>query len=227
MNIALVGDYQESVPAHKAIPLALQMAADQLSASVEFTWVDSTDVSQDSLSAYSGLWCVPASPYENTENVLQAINYARENDMPFLGTCGGYQHAALEFARNALAYREADNAEINPEASMPLISGLSCKLYDEQASINLLEDSFVASLYGTTTISEEYFCGYGVNRDYLTLFDNTDMKFSGFDEEGDPRALEITRNRFFVGTAFQPERSAFKNIAHPVIIAFLKSTITS
>jgi len=144
--------------------------------------------------------------------------------VPFLGTCGGYQHAALEFARYELNYSEAENAEINPQTTMPLISGLACKLYDEEARINLAKNSKIAQIYGSTSISEEYFCGYGVNREYLHLFNETELDFTGFDEEGDPRSLEIRDRTFFIGTAFQPERSALKGDTHPLICAFLQAS---
>ena len=224
MRVGLIGDYDVSVTAHKAIPLALELASKKISRSVEFQWLNTDYFKLSSLSEFDALWCVPASPYKNTDKVLRAIRFARENNVPFLGTCGGYQHAALEFAQNVLGYREAENLEINPEASMPLISGLACKLYDQKAQINLIEGSSIAAIYGTTKISEEYFCGYGVNREYLHIFESSDMCFTGFDEDGDPRSLEISKNRFFVGTAFQPERSAFEGLAHPLICEYLNAT---
>lgn len=224
MRVGLIGDYDVSVTAHKAIPLALELASKKISRSVEFQWLNTDSFKLSSLSEFDALWCVPASPYKNTDKVLRAIRFARENNVPFLGTCGGYQHAALEFAQNVLGYREAENLEINPEASMPLISGLACKLYDQKAQINLIEGSSIAAIYGTTKISEEYFCGYGVNREYLHIFESSDMCFTGFDEDGDPRSLEISKNRFFVGTAFQPERSAFEGLAHPLICEYLNAT---
>jgi len=106
---------------------------------------------------------------------------------------------------------------------MPLISSLACKLYDECARIKLTENSKIAEIYGEHTISEEYYCGYGVNLEYLHIFDGTEMYFSGFDEDGDPRSLEITTNQFFIGTAFQPERSAFSGKSHPLICAYLSA----
>jgi len=223
MKIGLVGDYQESVTAHRAIPKALKLAADAISVSVQFDWLHSTELPEVSLSDYSALWCVPASPYEDNDNVLRTIKYAREKDVPFLGTCGGYQYAALEFARNALGYSEAENTEIQPETTMPLISSLSCKLYDESAGISLVSRSKIFEIYGESNISEEYFCGYGVNREYLHIFDGTDMCFSGFDEDNDPRCLEIGVNEYFIGTAFQPERSALNGVAHPLICAYLSA----
>ena len=225
MNIGLIGDYQESVTAHQAIPLALELSAKELRVPINFNWLHSEALDVDLLDDYAALWCVPASPYENTDNVLSAIQFARTNNVPFLGTCGGYQHAALEFARNVLGYSDAENAEINPLASMPLISGLSCKLYDEEAGIRLVKGSKISNIYGKENISEEYFCGFGVNREYLPLFAASDMTFSGFDADGDPRALEIPNNTFFIGTAFQPERSALKGLVHPLIVAFVASGV--
>lgn len=226
MKIGLIGDFDKDVPAHKAIPMALQLAAESLGVTVEYQWVHSTDIEVVSLQEFAALWCVPASPYEDTENVLLAIKHAREQDIPFLGTCGGFQHAALEFVRNVLGYAEAENSEINPDASMPVVSALACKLYDVNGVIELKEKSEIALAYGRLDISEEYFCGYGVNRDYLHLFENTDLSFTGYDEDGDPRALEIEKNRFFIGTAFQPERSAFSGAVHPLISNYLQAVLT-
>lgn len=223
MKVGLIGDFDSTVTAHKAIPIALELASKEISSTVEYQWLNSSTFKQDSLPEFDALWCVPASPYKNTNNVLLAIQFARENDIPYLGTCGGYQHAALEFAQNVLGYSDAGNVETNPDTSMPLISGLTCKLYDQKAQVDLIRESGIAAIYGTTTISEEYFCGYGVNREYLPIFNKTDMHFTGFDEDGDPRSLEVPNKRFFIGTAFQPERTAFEGISHPLICAFLNA----
>jgi len=220
MKIALIGDYNEEVPAHRAIPLSFELAN---SANINYEWIHTDQIDISQLSLYSGFWCVPASPYVNMENVLDVIKYARTNDIPFLGTCGGYQHAALEYARNALGYKEADNAEVNTDAEMPLISALACKLYETKNSVNLVLGSFIQSIYSDSQVNEEYFCGYGVNAKYLSIFEESDLSFSGFDKAGDPRALEIKNHKFFVGTAFQPERLAFSGQVHLLIHAFLKA----
>ena len=227
MKIGLIGDYQESVTAHRAIPKALELAATELGVSVEFDWLQTTELRGISLSDYVGLWCIPASPYQDNESVLHAIKFAREKDVPFLGTCGGYQYAALEFAQTVLGYSEAGNTEVQTDTTMPLISNLVCKLYDESAGIKLIENSKISRIYGKNTISEEYYCGYGVNSEYLQIFDGSEMFFSGFDEDGDPRCLEIITNKFFIGTAFQPERSAFSGISHPLICAYISAAINA
>lgn len=222
-RIALVGDFKLDVTAHQAIPKALQLAADQLSIDVRPVWVHTEDVGTSDLASYDGIWCVPASPYASMDGALQAIRYARENGVPFLGTCGGYQHAALEYARNVLGEPSAGNAEVDANTSMPLISALVCKLVEKSGRIRFLGDSKVAEIYAVTEVDEEYHCSFGVNRDYLPLFEHSALQFTGFDLDGDPRVLEIREHPFFMGTAFQPERSALLGENHALITAFVQA----
>ncbi|NUA44591.1 CTP synthase [Dickeya solani] len=88
-RIALIGDYTPAVTAHQAIPPALDLAAHQLGLTVQYHWIDSERLSPASqLDAFDAVWCVPASPYRHDDNILQAIRFARETHIPFLGTCG-------------------------------------------------------------------------------------------------------------------------------------------
>lgn len=223
MRIGLVGDYNPDVTAHRAIPAAVEIASTDLGCPASISWVYSQEIPNVELREFSGFWCIPASPYREKGNVLDVIAFARRNNIPFLGTCGGYQHAALEFARNELGYVGADNSEENPETRMPLISALTCRLRNEAAKIILNRDSKLFQIYGGDVVSETYNCGFGVNPDYLDIFCGSDMQFTGFDVDGDPRALELKCNNFFVGTAFQPERSAFLGKPHPIIKSFLRA----
>jgi CTP synthase (UTP-ammonia lyase) len=220
LNIALVGDYDPQVLAHQAIPKALKLNTSQ---QIEYQWIHSSEVDLKDLSQFEGIWCVPKSPYENMDNVLSAIRFAREHKKPFLGTCAGYQHAALEFARNVLGYEQAGNAEVNLETPMPLISALVCRLNNEQKGIALKEGCKIRHLYEQSEITEEFNCGFGVNPKYLSLFAENDLLFSSVDHHGDPKSLELQSHPFFIGTAFQPERSALHNKQHPIIKAFLNA----
>ena len=78
MKIGLIGDLNENVSAHKAIPVALKLAAQRLDITVEHQWIHSKEIEISQLKEFTALWCVPASPYEHTDNVLLAIKYARE-----------------------------------------------------------------------------------------------------------------------------------------------------
>ena len=96
LRIGLIGDHDESVTAHRAIPVALRLAGDQLGRTVEFDWL-ATDAMPDAqgLASFDALWCVPASPYRDMDAALRAIRFAREQRRPFLGTCGGFQHSVI------------------------------------------------------------------------------------------------------------------------------------
>jgi len=223
LSIALIGDYNEEITAHKAIPLSIDLASKSLGFDSTIKWISTPDCQTQDLKEFDAIWCVPASPYESMTGALNAIQYARESKTPFLGTCGGYQHAVLEFTRNVLGYENADNAEVNPDTNMPLISALSCKLIEKTDAINICPNSKVSEIHQSENIEEEYQCSFGVNSKYLLIYKNTDLRFTGFDENKEPRVFEIENHPFFVGTAYQPERSAFKNKTHPMIVSFLKA----
>jgi CTP synthase (UTP-ammonia lyase) len=108
---------------------------------------------------------------------------------------------------------------------MPVIAPLACKLYDQAEAINIEHDSRAGDIYQTEKVMEEYHCGFGVNLDFVNIFGNSNLRFSGHDDNGDPRICEITAHRFFIGTAFQPERSALKQTVHPLITAFLAAAL--
>ncbi len=226
IRIALLGDFDAAITAHQAIPLALALAANKLMLKIDFDWIDSDRLDLALLRNYHALWCVPNSPYRDRDAVLTAITYARENNLAYLGTCAGFQHAALEFARSALGYADADSLEDNPDTTMPLLAPMLCRLSDESDAINLTGGSIAHSIYQQERIVEEYNCGFSLNTEYLSLFNNSAMRFSGFDDAGGPRILEIPAQRFFLASAFQPERSAFREESHPLITAFVQAART-
>jgi CTP synthase (UTP-ammonia lyase) len=204
INILLVGDYDQAVVAHQAIPRAIDLAAQTLVTEVEQTWIRT---------------------YENPEMVIAAIRFVRENDIPFLGTCAGYQHAVIEYARNVLGFDSAASLEDDPDTPIPVIAPLACKLYDQAEAINIEQGSRAGDIYQAERVLEEYHCGFGVNPDFVQVFENSRLRFSGHDDNGDPRVCEIPGHRFFIGTAYQPERSALKQTVHPMITAFLMAAL--
>lgn len=216
-SIALIGDRDDSVTAHRAIPQALALEDPAL----QLQWLPTPAVHDTDLGQFNGLWCVPASPYVDTAGALCAIRYARESGTPFFGSCGGYQYAALEFARHVLGLHDADNTETHPDTPTPLINSLSCALIDTQSIIALSPGSRIAQMAGAEQLTETYRCAYGVNRDYLASFDGSDLEFCGFDQDGDPRVFLHRTHPFFLGTAFQSERAALSGHRHPLVKAFV------
>jgi CTP synthase (UTP-ammonia lyase) len=222
VQIGLIGDYSEQVVAHVAIPQALRLAGQAAGCEISTLWfpTQSLDCHAD-LSALDGLWCVPGSPYENMNGALEAIRFAREMNVPFLGTCGGFQHAVIEYARNVLGKKEADHAESNPGASLPLISPLSCSLADETGRIRIKPGSRAAMFYGHAETEEAYNCNYGVNPRFQSLLEGSSLQVTGWDQNHEVRIVELNQHPFFIATLFQPERSALKGVPHPLIVGFV------
>jgi CTP synthase (UTP-ammonia lyase) len=231
IRVGLIGDYNPDVPAHRAIPPALTLAARLNGVPVvEPAWLSTLALATEAdqkLVRFAGLWCVPASPYASMEGALTAIRYARQNGVPFLGTCGGFQHALLEYARNVLGLTEADHAESNPASSLPLIARLACSLVEQEDRILLAEGSRIRHIYGRAEIKEPYRCSFGLNPRYEAALDDARLRFTGRDVGGEVRVFELVEHPFFIGTLFQPERSALRGDAHPLISAYVQALLRS
>ena len=221
LHLALIGEYHPAVTAHQAIPVALQQAADRLGLTVHLQWLDTDNL--PSLHGFDGFWCVPASPYRDTDGALQAIRFAREQRRPFLGTCGGFQHAVLEYARHVLGWADAQHGELNPEAKRAVIAPLSCALVEATDRVRLAPYTRIAEAYGTLDLEEGYRCRYGVNREFLDALLEGDLIACGHDSAGDLRAVELLDHPFFVATLFQPERAALNGITPPLAMALLNA----
>jgi CTP synthase len=225
--LALVGDYSPAITAHRAMPTALEIASAAAGARVEWRWVHTREIHEGArtLNDCAGVWAVPASPYANMAGALEAIRWARETGRPFLGTCGGFQHALIEFARNVAGLPAADHAESNQHAETRIVTPLSCSLVEKTSRIDLVSGSQVRAAYGREQTTEEYRCHYGLNPEYRQRLEQAGLRFSGFDENGEARALELPSHPFFVGTLFQPERSALRGEMHPLVCAFVRAML--
>jgi CTP synthase (UTP-ammonia lyase) len=224
-RIALIGDYRPEVVAHGAIPRALARAAKNTGVELAWDWIG-TDTITDAakqLQAYRGIWCVPASPYRSMAGALAAIRFARETRRPFLGTCGGFQHALIEFARDVVAIDGADHAETNAAATDLVVTPLACSLVGEHGDITFTPGSQLDRIFAGQVAHEGYHCNYGPNPAYRARFELAGLRFTGFDTEGQIRAIELPGHPFFIGTLFQPERSALEDRRHPLIEAFVRA----
>src|SRR5688572_3824271 len=224
-RIALVGDFSEDVVAHRAIPQALAFARRHAGVAVEWDWIDTASLTDAprQLVNHAGIWCVPGSPYRNMDGVLATIRCSRETQRPFLGTCGGFQHALIEFARNVLGVTAAEHAETAPEAADLVVTPLACSLVGQQGDIAFTPGSQLDRIFGGEVAREGYHCNYGPNSAYRSRFEAAGLHFTGFDREGQVRACELTGHPFFVGTLFQPERHAIRGANHPLVEAFVRA----
>lgn len=224
IRIALVGDYNAAVKAHQAIPKALTLACDAAGYACEWEWLHTEallDDPSEQLVQFNGIWCVPASPYANTRGALSAIRFARQTGRPFLGTCGGYQHALLEYAEAVWGVAQPAHAELDPDAVDPVIAPLICSLVEQSGEIRFEPHSKLAAIYGVPNAIEEYHCRYGLSPGFSGRLLAGPLKASGRDAAGDVRAVELQGHPFFVATLFQPERSALTEHRHPLVRAFV------
>jgi CTP synthase (UTP-ammonia lyase) len=224
-SIALVGDYSPNVLAHQAIPHALKLACLATGRQVSWHWIPTSDIRDVALelARYDAVWLVPASPYANMPGALATVRWTRETNRPFLGTCGGFQHALIEFARNVAGLTAADHAESNKHADTLVVTPLSCSLVEITGAIRFAPSSQLRSAYGSDEANEGYHCNYGFNIEHRTRLEQAGLRFSGFDEAGEVRAFELPSHPFFFGTLFQPERSALRGEVHPLISAFVRA----
>lgn len=227
LRIGLIGDRDEEVAAHHAIPLALGLAAAALAVDVDVAWIATDAVgSARDLAHLDGLWCVPGSPYRTMDGALAAIRYAREENVPFMGTCGGFQHVVVEYARNVLGWSDADHAESSPDSPRAVVVPLSCALVEVRDGVHLVEGSRIREAYGADRIDEAYHCRFGLSRDFRDAIADGPLRVTGVDDQGDARAIELDVHRFFVATLFQHERVALVGACPPLARAFVDAIAT-
>ena len=225
-RIALVGDFDPGVTAHRAIVQCFAMGAESAACELQPVWVPTQSIvpgDREALKSFSGIWCVPASPYRHIEGALWAIQFAREGDEPFLGTCGGFQHALLEYARNVLGLVDARHAETDPDAALPLLTRLECSLVEAAQMIRVAGDGPFRDAYGADSGMEKYRCRYGLNPKFEHLFKAGPMEIAARSVEGEPRGFALRGHRFYLGTLFQPERRALEGELHPLVKAFFRA----
>ena len=227
-NVALIGDFNGQVKAHHAIPQAFELVSRETGASIGYRWVGTEELEQNLravLQEFHSVWCVPGSPYASFLGALNGIRYARENFLPFLGTCGGFQHALIEYARDVVGISDADHAESATDTSNLLITPLVCSLKGARGSVHYIPDTKLYKTLGVDQTEEQFVCNFGFNRAYKHIFSNDDLMAAAIDEQGDLRAFELRSHPFFVGTLFQPELKALEGELHPIISAFFRASL--
>lgn len=225
-SIALLGEYTPTFPPHVSTDAAIEHTRNFLGIDIAAEWVSTEDIDHNLFDRYSGIWAAPGSPYKSMEKTLWAIRYARENKIPCLGTCGGFQHIVIEYARNVLGFKEAQHAEYDPYASSLFISQLACSLAGREMQLSFVPESQVNVIYGSLSAKERYYCNFGVNPDCIPLLKQGPMIISGSDAEGEVRVIEYPNHPFFIGTLFVPQERSTPEQPHPLITAFLAAVVS-
>ncbi len=239
VKIALVGKYTELPDAYKSIVEAFVHAGASNRTKVELQYVDSVKITEENiakkLEGMAGVLVAPGFGDRGIEGKVTAINYVRENGIPFFGICLGMQCAVVEFARNVLGYATAASAEFDATTEYPVIS-----LMDEQKEIvnmggtmrlgsypcELDSNSKIAASYGDLNITERHRHRYEFNNEYKDAFEANGMRATGINPKSSlVEVVEIDNHPWFVGVQFHPEYSSTAENPHPLFVAFVKAAL--
>ena len=227
MKLAIIGDYNDNFRPHQSTNEAIKHSIEKYNIELDYEWI-STDAIESEfekiISTYSGFWIAPGSPYKSMTGALKIIRHARENNIPTLGTCGGFQHMVIEFARNVLGITDAEHAEYDPYSSKLVVNTLSCSLVGQTLEIELTDKSSKAfNIFGTEKINEKYYCNFGLNPEYQNQLNDNGFRIVGTDNLKEARILELENHLFFIATLFVPQDNSTKANPHNLVTEFLKT----
>jgi CTP synthase (UTP-ammonia lyase) len=236
-HIGIIGEFNSDSPLHLATTEAIRHSCARHGIQPSIDWLPTAK--RHDLGQFDGFWCSPGGPYESLEGALEMIRWARLERKPFIGTCAGFQHAVLEFARNVLGIKDAMHAEYDPNASTLFIRPLTCSLVGKRLAIRLRAGSKAATLYGGTEAIESYYCNFGLNPVYRARLESAGLTISGWDDDdensaapaildvsrhseaaAEARVIELPDHPFFLGTLFVPQASSTAERPHPLIAGF-------
>ncbi len=236
--IGLVGKYVELKDAYKSISESFIHAGVANEVRVNVKWIHSERLTQnninDELSGLNGILVAPGFGSRGISGKIEAVKFARENKIPFLGICLGMQCAVIEFARNVLNLTDAHTTEIAEDCPHPVISmmeeqknisnlGGTMRLGAYKCQLKSNSNSFRA--YNTDKISERHRHRFEFNNDYLDAFEKAGMISTGKNPEtGLVEVVEIPSHPWFVGAQFHPEYKSTVANPHPLFVAFVNAT---
>ncbi|WP_394829038.1 glutamine amidotransferase-related protein [Pendulispora albinea] len=218
-RVAVIGDYNERNKLHIATHEEL------VTAGARAEWVHTKDIGDPAarLVEVDAVFIAPSSPFANQEAALAAIRYAREQKIPLMGTCGGYQHVVLELVRNGLGVADAAHAEDHPSAERLAVTPLVCSVAGQRLPVLPVPGTRAAALYGEPRPIEPYYCNYGMNPEYEASLSAAGLKVTGRDEEGRARIVELERHPFYLATLYVFQDRSPRTKPHPFTAAFLEA----
>ncbi len=235
VNIGLIGKYIELQDAYKSILESFIHAGAMNEVKVNVVNVHSENITPENvnekLDGLDGLLVAPGFGNRGIEGKITAVQYARENKLPFFGICLGMQMAVIEFARNVIGLKGAHSVEMDPNATYPVIN-----MMEEQKRIKMMggtmrlgsypceitKDSLAYQIYGTTQINERHRHRYEFNNEYLTQFQEKGMVNSGVNPEtGLVEIVELPNHPFFIGVQYHPELKSTVEAPAPLFVHFI------
>ena len=240
VTIGLIGKYVELKDSYKSISESFIHGGVASEAKVNVEWIHSETLTkeniQESLGHLNGILVAPGFGTRGISGKIEAVNFARENNIPFLGICLGMQVAVIEFARNVLKMTDANSTEISEKTKFPVIS-----MMEEQKQVSyfggtmrlgtykcqLKSNSKASKAYNSENINERHRHRFEFNNSYLEQFEKAGMLASGRNPEtGLVEVIEIPNHPWFVGVQFHPEYKSTVAKPHPLFVAFVQAALT-
>jgi len=239
VNIAITGKYTELHDSYVSIMESLRSSSGLLGTKLNIKWIETTNIEErkvkvdDILKGVDGIIVPGGFGPRGAEGKIECIRYARENRIPFLGLCYGFQLATIEFARNVCGLGKADSTEINPRTSHPVIDLLpeQRKIYKKGGTMRLgghdviiKKGSKANKIYSSSKTRERFRHRWEFVPNYRKTIECKGLVFSGHDKSGEiMQILEIPGHPFFMASQFHPEFTTRVLKPNPLFLNFLKA----
>lgn len=237
IQIGLIGKYVELKDSYKSIAESFIHAGAQTEVKVNIRWIHAESLRPETVSqtlkGLHGVLVAPGFGERGFEGKLEAVRYARENKIPFLGICLGMQIAVIEFARNVAGLQEASSTEFHPNTPHPVIDLMAeqKKITDKGGTMRLgawpcrlSTNSLAISIYKRSEISERHRHRYELNNEYRSILHEAGLEFSGINPDKDlVEIIELPNHPFYIGVQFHPEYKSTVYNPHPLFVQFVKS----
>jgi CTP synthase len=245
IDIAMVGKYVQIRDSYISLNEALMHGGLKTRTRVKVHYIESTDVEKEGVGCLAGMDAilVPGGFGERgIEGKIQAVRYAREQGVPYLGICLGMQLAIIEFGRNVVMLPDAHSTEFNRSTANPVIAlitewqdqALGMQQRNESShlggtmrlgaqEVSLQANTRARELYGRDVIAERHRHRFEFNNNYLDAFVRAGMRFSGFSRDGLVEIIELPNHPWFVATQFHPEFTSTPRDGHPLFTGFVRA----
>jgi CTP synthase (UTP-ammonia lyase) len=205
--IVALGDRDTGYLTHREIDAALAL----FPADSRAHWIATDSAEARFLDDASGIWLLPGTPYRDAGAAFAAVRHCLATGTPFLGTCGGFQHALVELARSRAGVADAAHEESDSGAADPVVSRLACSLIGEVRLVTPIAGTRFASICGSEPFEGFHYCSFGLDPAYVEPLERAGVVVGATAPDAGVEAIELPEHPFFLATAFQPQVGAGAN----------------